>query len=136
MAKIPYIITHYQNGIKPYIEHNSVSEFNLNETLFNELRSCMDYYEFFNTNNDTNGNGTSDNNTNEDLTCDECGCIVTSKKYIHINSDLSRTCGACTEFVITKEVFNKFVSFLNKKGDEYNILYFKNNQWIKFVVDT
>jgi hypothetical protein len=131
MAKIPYIITHYQNGVKPYIEHNSVSEFNLNETLFNELRSCMDYYEFFNTTN-TNTN----NYTNEALTCDECGCIVTSKKYIHVNSDRSRTCGACTEFVITKEVFNKFVSFLNKKGDEYNILYFKNNQWTKFVVDT
>jgi hypothetical protein len=134
-VKIPYIIINKQNKRNSYVEHNSVLEYDLEETLLNELKSCMDNFEFFDSlqEDDIDANVDVDLDV-ESLMCDECGCVVTSKKYIHINSDSSKTCGACTDFVITKEIYDKFLSFLDKKGIICNILYFKNNQWSKFVI--
>ena len=75
----------------------------------------------------------------KELTCSECECIVTSKKFI-TESNGSLFCFACnpSETIgnyITKELFDEFIQFLDKKDEICDILYFKNNKWNNFVIE-
>ena len=75
----------------------------------------------------------------KELTCSECECIVISKKFIQNINDvlLCCACNPCetTGNYITKELFEEFIQFLDKKDEICDILYFKNNEWVNFVIE-
>jgi hypothetical protein len=148
MSTIPYIIIDERKGCndkdEKYIDYSSAPEEKINSTLLKELHYCMEYHCFFD-DSDIESDEEDEELTqaieeyDKELTCSECECIVTSKKFI-AESNGSLFCFACnpSETIgdyITKEIFDKFIKFLDKNDEICDILYFKNNKWNKFVIE-
>jgi len=147
--KIPYIVINRRNT-DVHMECESVCKENLQETFMNVLQTCMEYHEFcvvdesklfgLDDDDDTTVASLEDDDTTiaslEDLVCDDCGCRVVQKKYIIIVNNV-KYCGACkpTTSTIDKGVYDRFMTFLDKKGGSSEIWYFIDNDWIQFTVE-
>jgi len=140
---IPYIIIDERKGYndkdEKYIDYSSAPEEKLKSTLLKELHYCMEYHCFFDNSEEEELMQEEDEDEDKELTCSECECIVISKKFIHNIND-ALFCCACnpSETIgnyITKEIFDKFIKFLNKNDEICDILYFKDNKWNKFVIE-
>jgi hypothetical protein len=137
MSIIPYIINDERGDDtgknEKCIHYSSVSEEKLQLTLLKELHYAMEYHCFFDNSDDDEYDDI------KELTCSECECIVISKKFIHNIND-ALFCCACnpSETIgnyITKKIFDEFIQFLDKKDEICDILYFKNNEWVNFVIE-
>jgi hypothetical protein len=128
MSKIPYII--YD---KSTLEYGCALESELQDILLGELKSSMMYHDF-EIEEDSESESIDDSNNESDLICDECECKVISNKYIFVTGD-SKLCKACSPSInINKDIFNRFMKFLEDKDEFCSIIYFKDNEWIKFTV--
>ena len=155
--KIPYIVINRRNT-DVHMECESAYKENLQETFMNVLQTSMEYHEFrvvdelklfglddddasLDEDEDTTVADLDDEATTVaslDLVCDDCGCRVIIKKYITIVNEV-KYCGACkpttSTSTIDKGVYDRFMTFLDKKGGSSEIWYFEDNDWIKFTVD-
>ena len=123
---IPYVIFDAtENGSA--IEYGSAPEDELYSCLINEIKKYMEIHEFA-------YEDEYEHAYDVDLTCDECECKVISNKYISVTGD-SKLCRACSPSVnINKDIFNRFMKFLEDNDEFCTIIYFKDNEWIKFTV--
>ena len=124
MSEIPYTIFDIKE-LKTTVDHGSASEDNLRETLLKELHICMEYHDFFDYYEESN------------LICDECRCEVVSRFFLK-NVSGTKLCGACFDTTgsnIDDIMYNEFMLFLKQKSSICQILYFKNNEWIHFIVE-
>ena len=151
--KIPYIVINRRNTYV-HMECESAYKENLQETFMNVLQTSMEYHEFrvvdelklfglddddasLDEDEDTTVADLDDEDTTVaslDLVCDDCGCRVIIKKYITIVNE-DKYCGACkpTTSTIDKGVYDRFMTFLDKKGGSSEIWYFDNGHWIRFM---
>ena len=131
MSKIPYIV--YDKLDESTVEYGSALETELQDILLGELKSSMMYHDFEDSE-DSESESESDSIDELDLICDECECKVISNKYISVTGD-SKLCSACSPSItINKDIFNRFMKFLEDKDEFCTIIYFKDNEWIKFTV--
>ena len=133
MSKIPYII--YDKLDESTVEYGSALESELQDILLGELKSSMMYHGFeIEEDSESESESIDDSNNESDLICDECECKVISNKYISVTGD-SKLCRACSPSVnINKDIFNRFMKFLEDNDEFCTIIYFKDNEWIKFTV--
>ena len=143
--KIPYIVINRRNT-DVHMECESAYKENLQETFMSVLQTCMEYHEFrvvdesklFGLDDDDASLDEDTTVASLDLVCDDCGCRVVQKKYITIVNEV-KYCGACkpstSTSTIDKGVYDRFMTFLDKKGGSNEIWYFEDNDWIKFTVD-
>ena len=130
MSKIPYII--YEKLDESTVEYGSALECELQDILLDELTSSMMYHDFEIEEDDSISTDESINES--DLICDECECRVISNKYILVTAD-SKLCSACSPSItINKSIFDRFMQFLEDNDEFCTIIYFKDNEWIKFTV--
>ena len=137
MSTIPYIIIDERSDDtgknEKCINYSCAPEEKIKSTLLKELHYCMEYHCFFDNSDDDEFDDI------KELTCSECECIVISKKFIQNINDvlLCCACNPCetTGNYITKELFEEFIQFLDKKDEICDILYFKNNEWFNFVIE-
>jgi hypothetical protein len=131
MSKIPYII--YEKLDESTVEYGSALETELQDILLGELKSSMMYHDF--EIEDEEDSISIDESIDElDLICDECECRVISNKYISVTAD-SKLCSACSPSItINKDIFDRFMQFLEDNDEFCAIIYFKDNEWIKFTV--
>jgi hypothetical protein len=130
MSKIPYII--YDKLDESTVEYGSALETELQTILLGELKSSMMYHDFEIEIEEDDSDSESINEL--DLICDECECRVISNKYISVTAD-SKLCSACSPSItINKGIFDRFMQFLEDKDEFCAIIYFKDNEWIKFTV--
>ena len=148
MEKIPYIVIDTRGKSKTNIECESVYKDDLDKTLLNVLKECMEYHEFefvneeklFETDESIKSEKGLETDKSleklkEDLECDECGCRVILKKYITIINEV-KYCGACKpNNPIDKGVYDRFQKFLNKKDAVSEIWYFQDGDWVKFMAE-
>ena len=131
MEKIPYIVIDKRCDGETRIECESVCKEKLQETLLNVLQESMEYHEFCFVD---EAKLFQIEDLDEDLECNECGCIVVLEKYITIVNGV-KYCGACKPSItIDKSIYDRFQKFLNRKNSESEIWYFENNDWVKFTV--
>ena len=131
--KIPYIVMDRCNT-EVHIECESAYKDNLQETLTNELQTCMEYHEFWSFDSEADAILEADVDDNA-LECDECGCRVVLKKYITIVNEV-KYCGACKPSLkIDKGVFERFQKFIDRKGSTSEIWYFEDGEWLKFIIE-
>ena len=130
MSKIPYII--YEKLDESTVEYGSALETELQDILLGELKSSMMYHDFEIEEEDSIS---IDESIDElDLICDECECRVISNKYISVTAD-SKLCSACSPSItINKDIFDRFMQFLEDNDEFCAIIYFKDNEWIQFTV--
>ena len=130
MSKIPYII--YDKLDDSTVEYGSALESELQTILIGELKSSMMYHDFEIEEEDSIS---IDESIDElDLICDECECRVISNKYISVTAD-SKLCSACSPSItINKDIFDRFMQFLEDNDEFCAIIYFKDNEWIQFNV--
>ena len=130
MSKIPYII--YDKLDESTVEYGSALETELQDILIGELKSSMMYHDFEIEEEDSIS---IDESIDElDLICDECECRVISNKYISVTAD-SKLCSACSPSItINKDIFDRFMQFLEDNDEFCAIIYFKDNEWIQFNV--
>lgn len=130
MSKIPYII--FDKLDESTVEYGSALECELQDILLDELTSSMMYHDFEIEEDDSISTDESINES--DLICDECECRVISNKYISVTAD-SKLCSACSPSItINKSIFDRFMQFLEDNDEFCTIIYFKDNEWIKFTV--
>ena len=128
MSKIPYII--YDKLDESTVEYGSALETELQAILLGELKSSMMYHDFEIEENEED----SESIDELDLICDECECRVISNKYISVTAD-SKLCSACSPSItINKDIFDRFMQFLEDNDEFCAIIYFKDNEWIKFTI--
>ena len=138
--KIPYIVINRRNT-DVHMECESAYKENLQETFMNVLQTCMEYHEFRFVDEvklfglDDEEDADLEEDASLDLVCDECGCRVIIKKYITIVNEV-KYCGACNPLMSmdNKGIYDRFMTFLDKKGGSSEIWYFIDNDWIKFTV--
>jgi hypothetical protein len=131
MAKIPYII--YEKLDESTVEYGSALESELQDILLGELKTSMMYHDF-EIESDSDSESNNESNNESDLICDECECRVISNKYISVTTD-TKLCSACSPSItINKGIFDRFMQFLEDKDEFCAIIYFKDNEWIKFTV--
>jgi hypothetical protein len=135
MEKIPYIVIERRGDGETNIECESVCKEKLQETLLNVVQESMEYHEFcFVDEAKLFEIDDLDEDLDEDLKCNECGCIVVLEKYITIVNGF-KYCGACKPSVtIDKSIYDRFQKFLDRKGSESEIWYFEDGDWVKFTV--
>ena len=130
MSKIPYII--YEKLDESTVEYGSALETELQDILLGELKSSMMYHDFEIEEEDSISIDESIDES--DLICDECECRVISNKYISVTAD-SKLCSACSPSItINKDIFDRFMQFLEDNDEFCAIIYFKDNEWIQFTV--
>ena len=129
MSKIPYII--YDKLDESTVEYGSALESELQDILLGELKSSMMYHDF---EIEDEEDSIDESNDELDLICDECECRVISNKYISVTCE-SKLCSACSPSItINKDIFDRFMQFLEDNDEFCAIIYFKDNEWIKFNV--
>jgi len=132
--KIPYIVINRRNT-DVHMECESAYKENLQETFINVLKESMEYHHFCVVDEEKLFGLDEDTDDEEDLVCDECGCRVIIKKYITIVNEV-KYCGACkpTTTTIDKGIYDRFMTFLDKKEGSCEIWYFIDNDWVKFTL--
>lgn len=131
MEKIPYIVIEKRSDGETSIECESACKEKLHETLLMVLEESMEYHEFRFVDEEKLFEV---DDLDEDLKCNECGCIVVLEKYITIVNGV-KYCGACKPSItIDKSIYDRFQKFLNRKNSESEIWYFENGDWVKFTI--
>jgi|LauGreDrversion4_2_1035121.scaffolds.fasta_scaffold93214_3 hypothetical protein len=141
---VPYVIFDYSKFNGSSIQYGSATNEKLYNILINILKEYIAHHDFIKEYDYDSDNSDSDSDSDSqdisnipesELTCDECWCRVISTKYITVTNK-GKLCSACnpSEIIINKKLITQFTKFLKKKGENCDIIYFKDGKWVDFEV--